>query len=100
MLGLIAAGRAEGEAVRKGIRHLAETQLEDGGWDEASYTGTGFPRVFYMKYHLYQISFPLMALSRYHAAVAGVGRPAEVGAANAPGALACRIPAQPRPDGV
>ncbi|MFO0949688.1 MAG: prenyltransferase/squalene oxidase repeat-containing protein [Isosphaeraceae bacterium] len=68
VLGLIAAGRADSEAVRRGIRYLIDTQREDGSWDEASYTGTGFPKVFYLKYHFYRIYFPLMALARYQAA--------------------------------
>jgi squalene-hopene/tetraprenyl-beta-curcumene cyclase len=90
VLGLIAAGRATSEAVRRGIDFLARTQSPDGSWDEASYTGTGFPRVFYLKYHLYRVYFPLMAISRYRQAVA---RPA----GHSTPALAFRIPAQPRP---
>ena len=90
ILGLIAASRSTGDAVRRGIEFLLETQSTDGSWDEAQFTGTGFPRVFYLKYHLYRIYFPLMAISRYRQAIArpvGHGSPA----------LACRIPAQPRP---
>ncbi len=89
-LGLIAAGRASGEAASRGIQYLLETQSPDGSWDEANFTGTGFPRVFYLKYHLYRVYFPLMAISRYRQAMA---RP--LGHSTA--ALACRIPAQPRP---
>ena len=90
VLGLIAAGRAHGDAVRRGIEYLLATQRPDGTWDEAPFTGTGFPRVFYLKYHLYRVYFPLMALARYQAAAGAL--PAET-----PGALACRIPALPRP---
>ena len=68
VLGLIAAGRVDAEACRRGIAYLQDTQREDGGWDEHTWTGTGFPRVFYLKYHLYGITFPLMALGRYKAA--------------------------------
>jgi len=89
-LGLIAVGRASGEAASRGIQYLLETQSPDGSWDEATFTGTGFPRVFYLKYHLYRVYFPLMAISRYRQAMA---RP--LGHSTA--ALACRIPAQPRP---
>ncbi len=89
-LGLIAAGRASGEAASRGIQYLLETQSADGSWAEASFTGTGFPRVFYLKYHLYRVYFPLMAIARYRQAMA---RP--LGHSSA--ALACRIPAQPRP---
>jgi squalene-hopene/tetraprenyl-beta-curcumene cyclase len=70
VLGLIAAGRTDGAACRLGIAYLQDTQREDGGWDERNWTGTGFPRVFYLKYHLYGITFPLMALGRYKAATA------------------------------
>jgi squalene-hopene/tetraprenyl-beta-curcumene cyclase len=89
-LGLIAAGRAAGDAVRRGIHFLVATQARDGSWDEAQFTGTGFPRVFYLKYHLYRVYFPLMAISRYRQAIAR-----SPGHSAAP--LACRIPAQPRP---
>lgn len=70
VLGLIAAGRADSDPVRRGIRRLIETQREDGSWDEPEFTGTGFPKVFYLKYHYYRIYFPLMALARYQAAAA------------------------------
>jgi hypothetical protein len=42
-----------------------ESQNSDGSWDEEEFTGTGFPRVFYLNYHLYRNSFPLYALARY-----------------------------------
>ena len=87
VLGLIAAGRADGPAVARGIQYLVDAQNEDGSWDEAEFTGTGFPRVFYLRYHLYRDTFPTMALARYARAVARVK----------PGALASRIPADPRP---
>jgi squalene-hopene/tetraprenyl-beta-curcumene cyclase len=90
VLGLIATGRATGDAVRRGIDYLLLTQAADGSWDEAHFTGTGFPRVFYLKYHLYRVYFPLMAISRYRKAIA---RPL----GHSTPALACRIPAQPWP---
>jgi squalene-hopene/tetraprenyl-beta-curcumene cyclase len=65
LLGLIAAGEADSPEVRAGIRWLLRTQSEDGGWQEEPFTGTGFPKVFYLKYHMYPLYFPLMALSRY-----------------------------------
>ena len=61
-------------------------------YDEPQYTGTGFPKVFYLKYHLYRVYFPLMALARYQAAIGRLAEPATT----APGALASRIPATPR----
>jgi squalene-hopene/tetraprenyl-beta-curcumene cyclase len=65
LLGLMAAGETDSEAVRRGIEYLLETQDADGGWTEAPFTGTGFPRVFYLKYHMYSVYFPLMAIGRY-----------------------------------
>ncbi|MBI3863988.1 MAG: squalene--hopene cyclase [Planctomycetia bacterium] len=64
ILGLCAAGEVESASVDAGVSYLLDTQRDDGGWDEPQFTGTGFPRVFYLRYHLYCIYFPLMALSR------------------------------------
>ncbi|MFO0803638.1 MAG: squalene--hopene cyclase [Gemmataceae bacterium] len=69
LLGLIAAGEAESESVRSGVGYLLGTQDADGGWSEEPFTGTGFPRVFYLKYHMYPVYFPLMALGRYAKAI-------------------------------
>jgi squalene-hopene/tetraprenyl-beta-curcumene cyclase len=65
LLGLLAAGEAQSEEVRAGIDYLLQTQRPDGGWDEEPFTGTGFPKVFYLKYHMYSLYFPLMALARF-----------------------------------
>jgi squalene-hopene/tetraprenyl-beta-curcumene cyclase len=67
LLGLIAAGEGQGQAVRRGIDYLLSTQQPDGTWHEEQFTGTGFPKVFYLKYHLYRLYFPLMALARFKA---------------------------------
>ena len=64
MLALLAAGD-ESEAVDRGIRWLVDTQQENGGWDESLYTGTGFPRAFYINYEMYRHLFPVSALGRY-----------------------------------
>jgi squalene-hopene/tetraprenyl-beta-curcumene cyclase len=64
LLALIDAA-PDSEALENGVRWLVETQREDGGWDEPQFTGTGFPGDFYIKYHLYSLNFPLMALGRY-----------------------------------
>ena len=65
LLGLMAAGEAAHPAVARGIRYLVDTQGADGFWDEARFTATGFPRVFYLRYHGYRRFFPLWALARY-----------------------------------
>lgn len=71
LIGLMAAGKASGKfaklAIERGINYLLATQRVDGTWEEAEFTGTGFPGHFYLKYHLYQQYFPLIALSRYRA---------------------------------
>ncbi len=64
-MGLMAVAGAEDSAVRRAIQWLIENQNPQGDWDEPWFTGTGFPRVFYLKYHLYRLYFPLMALARY-----------------------------------
>ncbi len=77
LLGLLAAGDTRSDSVAKGIRWLIERQHEDGSWDElmpgrngeSYYTGTGFPRVFYLGYHLYKQYFPLLALTTYRRAM-------------------------------
>ncbi|NLV29801.1 MAG: squalene--hopene cyclase [Acidobacteria bacterium] len=65
VLGLIAAGEVYCSAVQKGIRWLQERQRPDGSWDESVTTGTGFPQVFYIHYHLYRDYFPILALGTY-----------------------------------
>jgi squalene-hopene/tetraprenyl-beta-curcumene cyclase len=65
VLGLLAAGRRDDAATRRGIDYLIAHQRADGGWDEPEFTGTGFPRVFYLRYHYYPIYFPLLALARW-----------------------------------
>src|SRR5216684_6005863 len=64
LLGLVAAGQSETEALARGVRHLVDTQKADGTWDESLATGTGFPNVFYLRYTLYRNYFPLLALTR------------------------------------
>jgi squalene-hopene/tetraprenyl-beta-curcumene cyclase len=77
LLGLLAGGDSRSDSVAKGVRWLIERQHADGSWDElvpgrngeSYYTGTGFPRVFYLGYHLYKQYFPLMALTTYKKAM-------------------------------
>jgi len=79
LLALMAAGEVEHPAVARGIEYLKSTQNEKGLWDEQRYTATGFPRVFYLRYHGYSKFFPLWALARYrnlnstNSRVVGVG---------------------------
>ena len=51
--------------MRHGIEYLLETQRPEGGWDESLATGTGFPKVFYLNYHMYKDYFPLLALASF-----------------------------------
>jgi squalene-hopene/tetraprenyl-beta-curcumene cyclase len=79
LLGLMAAGEVGHPAVARGVEYLIATQTEKGLWDEQRYTATGFPRVFYLRYHGYSKFFPLWALARYrnmrntNSRVVGVG---------------------------
>jgi squalene-hopene/tetraprenyl-beta-curcumene cyclase len=66
LLALHAAGEAieSSEAIERGVAWLISTQRPDGTWDEPQYTGTGFPSDYYINYHLYRLTFPIMALGR------------------------------------
>jgi squalene-hopene/tetraprenyl-beta-curcumene cyclase len=70
LMGLLAAGAVRHEAVRRGVQFLLQTQTAEGTWDEPEFTGTGFPKYFFIKYHMYRHYFPLMALARYRASLA------------------------------
>ena len=65
VMGLLAANDTRSDSVAKGVAYLLKTQKKDGSWDEPWYTGTGFPRVFYLMYHMYRQYFPLIALTTY-----------------------------------
>ena len=65
IMGLLAAGDTRSDSVARGIAYLMKNQKKDGSWDEPHFTGTGFPRVFYLNYHLYRNYFPLIALTAY-----------------------------------
>ena len=71
LLGLMAAGDTDHSAVARGVAYLTATQGEDGFWNEPRYTATGFPRVFYLRYHGYAKFFPLWALARYRNLISG-----------------------------
>ena len=69
VMGLIEGGAADSDSARIGTEYLINRQKEDGSWYEDQFTGTGFPGYFFIKYHMYQQFFPLMALSRYRTAM-------------------------------
>ncbi len=73
LLALMAAGRADSAVVFKGIEYLLKTQNTDGSWNEDAYTGTGFPKYFMLKYHIYRNCFPLMALGKYRNLIGDYG---------------------------
>jgi len=65
LMGLLAAGEVRHPSVARGVDFLLRTQTPEGSWYEPEFTGTGFPKYFFIKYHMYQDYFPLMALARY-----------------------------------
>ena len=73
MLGLLAGERGASPTLLRGVAYLLGHQLADGTWPEEHFTGTGFPRHFYLKYYMYRNYFPLMALGRARARVAEAG---------------------------
>jgi len=70
VMGLLAANDTRSDSLQRGIAYLLQTQHRDGSWNEAWYTGTGFPRVFYLMYYMYRQYFPLIALTAYAKAAA------------------------------
>jgi squalene-hopene/tetraprenyl-beta-curcumene cyclase len=72
LMGLIAAGQGTSPSVTNGIDYLLHQHREDGTWKEDFYTGTGFPRAFYLRYDLYRIYFPLLVLGQYRAYLEGI----------------------------
>ena len=64
-MGLMSADAVEDEAVQKGVCYLTQAPKDGARWDEQNWSGTGFPRVFYLKYHGYASYFPLWAVARY-----------------------------------
>jgi squalene-hopene/tetraprenyl-beta-curcumene cyclase len=71
LIGLLAGASPNDPAIQKSVAYLVHQQNSDGSWSEAEFTGTGFPGVFYLKYHLYRNSFPLYALARFRTQVQG-----------------------------
>ena len=79
LLALMAAGQTDRPEVARGVAFLAATQGRDGFWDEPYHTATGFPRVFYLRYHGYSKIFPLWALARFRNLKRGNSRTARLG---------------------
>lgn len=79
LMGLMAAGEIEHPAVKRGIAYLTATQGGDGFWNEKRFTATGFPRVFYLRYHGYSKFFPMWALARYRNLTASNSKVVAVG---------------------
>jgi len=69
VMGMIAGGEVNNSAVKRGVEFLLNRQEDSGSWYEDEFTGTGFPIHFFIKYHMYQHLFPLMALSHYRLAL-------------------------------
>jgi len=65
LLGMLTVDSPGDPAVQSAVAYLLEHQNDQGSWDEEPFTGTGFPKVFYLKYHLYRHYFPMFALARY-----------------------------------
>ena len=71
VMGLLAFGEASRPSVQRGIEYLTRTQEPDGSWTENEVTGTGFPKVFYLKYDMYRNAWPLLALATYRKVLRG-----------------------------
>ena len=72
-MGICACGDLDRPSVQHGLRYLLSTQKRNGAWEEPQITGTGFPRVFYLKYDMYRQNFPLLALATYINYRTGIG---------------------------
>ena len=71
LIGLLAGSETSDPSIQRAVSYLVHQQNDDGSWSENDFTGTGFPGVFYLKYHLYRNSFPLYALARFRNQVLG-----------------------------
>jgi squalene-hopene/tetraprenyl-beta-curcumene cyclase len=73
IMGICACGDLDRPSIQRGLRYLLSSRKPDGSWDEEQITGTGFPRVFYLKYDMYRQNFPLLALATYVNYRSGLG---------------------------
>jgi squalene-hopene/tetraprenyl-beta-curcumene cyclase len=71
LMGLCAFDDPHHPSLRRGAEYLVRSQNPDGSWTEHEATGTGFPKVFYLKYDMYRNSWPLLALGTYRKLLAG-----------------------------
>jgi len=79
LLGLMAVGEVDHAAVDAASAYLVQNQGNHGLWNEQRYTATGFPRVFYLRYHGYPRFFPLWAMARYRNLRSGNSRTVSFG---------------------
>jgi squalene-hopene/tetraprenyl-beta-curcumene cyclase len=77
-MGLIACGDLSRPSIQRGLDYIVTTQNEDGSWHEPWTTGTGFPRVFYLRYDSYRNNWPLLAMASYTNEKKRVFRPTQV----------------------
>ena len=75
LLALLATGDRDSDSARRAVDYLLRNQLYDGSWKDEYWTGTGFPKVFYLRYHLYATYFPLWALAVYETETAATALP-------------------------
>src|SRR5206468_12477593 len=71
LLAYVSGGAAKGLSARRAAEYLLRVQRPNGDWDEQHYTGTGFPLDFMIRYHLYRLTFPLLALGRLRERLTG-----------------------------
>ena len=91
-MGLCALDDPKRQSIERGIEYLIRTQNPDGSWTENETTGTGFPKVFYLKYHMYRNSWPLLAMATYRNLLAQDRKSDSEGNGAPPGTPGCRVP--------
>jgi len=90
VMGLCAFDDPENPALKHGLDYLARTQNPDGSWTEHETTGTGFPKVFYLKYDMYRNAWPLLALATYRQICERAAGPAKAAMENVPASAASK----------
>jgi squalene-hopene/tetraprenyl-beta-curcumene cyclase len=88
-MGLCAFDDPHSTSIRRGIEYLVKMQNPDGSWTEAEITGTGFPKVFYLKYDMYRNAWPLLALATYQRLLEG-RRPGQIDASGRVGSTSAK----------